>query len=98
MKITFKCLLLSLLDFTSTMGQVPAGEPVKRPALVYRANPTKQLFARGEAVVFAVSIRNESADSIFVSRLLDDEFVDFKVYGPNGKEVAWRGKGRIDSK
>ena len=33
-----------------------------------------------------------------MSRLLHEEFVDFNVSGPDGKEVPWRGKGRIDSK
>ena len=49
-------------------------------------------------MVFAISIRNESAGSVLVSSLRDDEFVDFKVIGPDGKEVARRGKRRIDSK
>ena len=49
-------------------------------------------------MVFSVSIRNQSAGPIFVSRLLDEEFVDFNVSGPDGKEVPWRGKGRIDSR
>jgi hypothetical protein len=92
-------LLLSLLAFAdSMMGQAPTRGPVNRPALVFRARPTKQLFARGEDVVFAVSIRNESAGPVLVSRLLNDEFVDFHVCGPDGKDVAWRGKSRIDSK
>jgi hypothetical protein len=33
-----------------------------------------------------------------VSRLTGDEFVDFSVIGPEGKEVRRRGKGRIDSR
>lgn len=33
-----------------------------------------------------------------MSNLRSDEFVDFKVFGPDGKEVPWRGKSRIASK
>ena len=33
-----------------------------------------------------------------MSRLTDDEFVDFMITGPDGKDVPWRGKSRIDSK
>jgi hypothetical protein len=33
-----------------------------------------------------------------VSRLTGDEFVDLNVIGPDGKEVPWRGKGRIVSR
>jgi hypothetical protein len=72
--------------------------PVIPPALVFEAIPAKQIVTRGEAVVLDLYIRNRSAGSIFVSRLKGDEFVDFSIIGPDGKEVPWRGKGRIDSK
>lgn len=92
-------LLLSFLAFAgNTTDQTASRESANPPALVFRARPTKHLFARGEDVVFSVSIRNQSAGPIFVSRLLHEEFVDFNVLGPDGKEVPWRGKGRIDSK
>jgi hypothetical protein len=92
-------LVLSFLAFTSrTMGQTPTTESIKHPALAFQARPTKHLFARGEDVVLSLLIRNESAGPVFVSRLIHDEFVDFKITGPDGKEVSWRGKGRIDSK
>ena len=38
-----------------------------------------------------LSIYNWSEEPIFVSRLKTDEFVDFKIIGPDGKEVPWRG-------
>jgi hypothetical protein len=92
-------LLLPFLAFAgNTTDQTPTRELANPPALVFRARPTKHLFARGEEVVFSVSIRNQSAGPIFVSRLLHEEFVDFNVSGPDGKEVPWQGKGRIDSK
>jgi hypothetical protein len=91
--------LIQLLFFAGvSFGQTPTRELAKRPALEFQARPAKPAFARGEAVIFILSIRNESARPVFVSRLRNDEFVDFKVYGPNGKETEWRGNGRIDSK
>ena len=92
-------LALSFLTFTGrTIGQTSTSEPVKRPALAFQVRPTKQVFARGEDVVFTLVIRNESAEPVFVSRLTHDEFVDFRISGPGGKEVSWRGRRRIDSK
>ena len=99
MKTSSICFLVLLLAFTArATGQAPTTESVERRALIFRALPAKHLFARGEDVVLVLSIRNESAGPVFVSRLLQDEFVDFKVSGPDEKEVAWQGKGRIDSK
>ena len=72
--------------------------PATPPALVFEALPSRQLSARGEAVVLVLYLRNLSEGPIFVSRLAGDEFVDFSVIGPDGKEVLWWGKGRIDSK
>ena len=65
---------------------------------VFEALPSKQLLTRGQAVVLVLYLRNRSEEPIFVSRLKGDEFVDFNVIGPDGKEVPWRGKGRIASK
>jgi hypothetical protein len=93
----FLC-VLTFVFAGSAMRQGPTAAPAKRPALVFRAIPTKHLFARREDVVLAVSIRNESARLVLVSRLLHDEFVDLVVLGPDDNEVPWRGTGRIDSK
>jgi hypothetical protein len=72
--------------------------PATPPVLVFEALPSRQLLARGEAVVLVLYLRNRSEGPIFVSRLTGDEFADFSIIGPDGKEVPWRGKGRIDSK
>jgi len=72
--------------------------PATPPVLVFEALPSRQLLARGEAVVLVLYLRNGAEGPIFVSRLTGDEFVDVSVIGPDGKEVPWRGKGRIDSK
>jgi hypothetical protein len=91
-------LLFASLAFAgATEAQAPAKPSILR-ALAFEARPTKRLFTQGEAVVFVLSIRNQSPEPIFVSRLTEDEFVDFRISGPDGKAVPWRGKGRIDSK
>jgi hypothetical protein len=87
----------SLVLAGGARGQAPA-MPAAPPALVFEALPSRQLSARSEAVVLVLYLRNLSEGPIFVSRLAGDEFVDFSVIGPDGKEVSWRGKGRIDSK
>jgi hypothetical protein len=66
--------------------------------LCFWANPQTQLFKQGEPVVLVLSIYNRSAEPIFVSRLKSEEFVDFKIIGPDGKEVPWRGRSRIASR
>src|SRR5258706_8996458 len=98
MKTSLFLLLSSLAFAGSAVGQNPARKPVKQPALAFQARPMKQLFKRGEDVVLILSIRNESTESIFVSRLTTDDFVDFKISGPDGREAPWQGRGRIDSK
>ena len=90
-------LLSSSVLVSGALGQAPA-TPVTPPVLVFEAIPAKQFLARGEDVVLVLNLRNRSEGPIFVSRLLGDEFVDFSVIGPDGKEVPWRGKHRIDSK
>jgi hypothetical protein len=67
-------------------------------ALCFGANPQTQLLKQGEPVILVLSIYNRSAEPIFVSRLKNEEFVDFKIIGPDGKEVPWQGKGRIASR
>ena len=90
-------LLSSLVLANGTRGQAPA-TPVTEPALFFWARPQTQLFAQGEPVILVLSIYTRSAEPIFVSRLTDNEFVDLNVIGPDGKEVPWRGKGRIVSR
>jgi hypothetical protein len=72
--------------------------PETPPVLAFEALPARQLLTRGEDVVLVLYLRNLSEEPIFVSRLKGDEFVDLNVIGPEGKEVPWRGKGRIASK
>jgi len=64
----------------------------------FRASPKKHVFRQDEDVVLVFSIKNNSSNPIFVSRLNGNEFVDINLLGPDGKEVPWRGTGKIDSK
>jgi len=68
------------------------------PILTFRVSPIKSTFSRHEEIVVRFSLRNDSPYPVFVSRKMYSEFVDLKVLGPTGKEVSWRGSGRIDSK
>jgi hypothetical protein len=99
MKTAAIYLILSVLLFSGDAGDQASQKPiVKGAVLTFRALPLRRIFKPGENIIYILSIRNYSADPIFVSRLASDEFVDFKVYGPDGKEVRWQGKGRIDRK
>ena len=96
-KTSLFLLSASLVLASGTRGQAPA-RPATPSVLVFEALPSRQLFTRGEAVVLVLYLRNRSKEPIFVSRLKGDEFVDFNVIGPDGKEVPRLGKRRIDSK
>jgi len=74
---------------------IPA--PTSQP-LSFRAVPKRHIFNHAEDVILLFSIQNNSSDPVFVSRLKGNDFVDIKLLGPDGKEVPWRGSGRIDSK
>jgi hypothetical protein len=91
--LLFSSLVLAIV----TLGQIPA-MPLTPPVSNFEALPATPLFPRGEAVVLVLCLRNRSAGPIFVNRPKGDEFVDFNIAGPDGKEVPRRGKGRIDSK
>jgi hypothetical protein len=96
-KASLVLLSSSLALASGKRGQAPA-MPATPPVLVFEALPSRQLFTRREAVVLVLYLRNRSEEPLFVSRLKGDEFVDFNVTGPDGKEVPLQGKRRIDSK
>ena len=96
-KPSVSLLLFSLILANITLAQVPA-TPATEPVLFFWARPETQLYAQGEPVVLVLSIYTRSAEPILVSRLMGDEFVDLNVIGPDGKQVPWRGKGRIASR
>jgi hypothetical protein len=93
---TLLSLLSSVILAISAHGQTTAARTANC-VLCFSADPQTQLYAQGEPVVLVLSIYNWSEESIFVSRLKTDEFVDFKIIGPDGKEVPWRGERRSNS-
>jgi hypothetical protein len=68
------------------------------PELYFYTHPSKQLFSQGENVVVVLQLYSRNERSILVSRLQGDQFVSFKVFGPDGKEVPWRGEARARTK
>lgn len=62
------------------------------PELYVSIRPAKQLFWSGEPVVFGLQLYSRFEQPILVGRLQDNEFVNFKVVGPDGNEVLRQGK------
>jgi hypothetical protein len=89
--------LLSLVFAQAARGQAPV-ESATTPELYFYAVPSKQLFWRGDTVVIKLQLYSRSEQPLLVSRVLDDEFVSFKVVGPDGNEVPWQGETRASSK
>jgi len=91
-------LVSSVLAVFSFWTQVSASQEKKEGPLRFRALPKKALFKRGEDVILLLSLTNNSNEPIFVSRLNTGEFVDIELKGPNGDEVPWQGRRKIDNK
>jgi hypothetical protein len=89
--------LLPLVSEQGARAQAPV-ESATTPELYFYAVPSKQLFWRGEAVVIELQLYSRSEQALLVSRLLGDEFVSFKVIGPDGNEVPWQGETRAGFK
>lgn len=85
--------LCSLVCSQGTWGQAPV-ESATTPELYLYALPTKQLFWRGDTVVIELQLYSRLEQPLLVSRMLGDEFVSFKVIGPDGNEVPWQGETR----
>jgi hypothetical protein len=91
MKVSVFLFLLSLVPALGARAQAPA-ESAATPELYFWASPAKQLFSLGENVAIVLRLYSRNEHSILVSRLQRDEFVRFKVFGPDGNEVPWLGK------
>jgi hypothetical protein len=89
-------LLSSLVSAIIVHGQ-DAATPMAPDELYFSASPRAQLVAQGEPVILVLEIYSRSEEPIFASRLSDGDFVEFKVIGPDGKEVPWRGERRSNS-
>ena len=97
MKVSVFLFLSCLVGSQATWGQAPV-ESAKTPELYFYTLPSKQLFWRGEAVVIKLQLYSRSEQPLLVSRMLGDEFVSFKVIGPDGNEVPWQGETRAGFK
>jgi hypothetical protein len=92
-------ILLYLLFFFLVFRLVALANQHTQPSsLTFEATPEKHIFKQGEDIVLAFSIISNSTEPVFVSRLTNEDFVDVELMGPDGKEVAWQGSGKIDSK
>jgi len=87
----------SLVSSQSTWGQAP-GPSVETPELYFNTLPSKQLFSLGESVGIVLELYSQSEQPILVSRLQGNEFVSFKVIGPDGNEVPWQAGARAATK
>jgi hypothetical protein len=87
----------SLVCSQGTWGQAPAVSATT-PELYFWIDHSKQLFSLGEPVVIVLQLYSRSEQPILVSRLWGDEFVSFKLIGPDGNEVPWVGETRAGSK
>jgi hypothetical protein len=91
-------LFLSFLVSSLGMwGQAPAVSAAT-PELYFWANPSKQLYSLGDKVEITLRLNGQSEQPLLVSRFLGDEFVSFKLIGPDGNEVPWQGEARTSSK
>ena len=91
-------LFLSSLTCSQPMwGQAPV-ESATTPELYFYVLPSKQLFWRGETVAIKLQLYSRLEQPLLVSRMLGDEFVGFKVIGPDGNEVPWQGETRAGFK
>jgi hypothetical protein len=87
----------SMVSSQGTWGQAPATSATT-PELYFWASPSKQLFSLGETVVIVLRFYSRNEQPILVSRLQGDEFVSFKLVGPDGNEILWHGEARVGAK
>jgi hypothetical protein len=87
----------TLVSSQDTWGQA-AVAPTTTPELYFWTDHSKQLFSLDEPVVIVLQLYCRSEQPILVSRLWGDEFVSFKLIGPDGNEAPWQGEARAGSK
>lgn len=89
--VSVSVLSLSLGCSRGKPDSAPA-EPASTPELYFSTHPTKQLFWIGEPVVIGLELYSRLEQPLLVGQLQDDDFVNFKLVGPNGNDVPWQGK------
>jgi hypothetical protein len=87
----------SLACSPDTWGQAQEASATT-PELYFWTAHSKQHFSLGEPVVVVLQLYSRSEQPILVSRLWGDEFVTFKLIGPDGNEVPWQGEARAGSR
>jgi len=87
----------TLASVQGTWGQAPV-VLATTPELYFGTDLSRQLFSLGEPVVIVLQLYSRSEQPILVSRLWGDEFVSFKLVGPDGNEVPWQGEVRAGTK
>ena len=87
----------SLVSPQGTWGQALVVSATA-PELYFGAAPSKQLFSLGEPVQMVLRLYSRSEQPILVSRLQGDEFVSFRLIGPDGNEILWQSEARASSK
>ena len=97
LKVSVFLFLSSLVCSQGTWGQAPVASTTT-PELYFWANPSKQLYSLSETVEITLRLNGQSEQPLFVSRFLGDEFVSFKLIGPDGNEIPWQREVRASSK
>ena len=89
--------LSSLVSSRGMWRQTPVVSATT-PELYFWTDHSKQFFSLGEPVVIVLQLYSRSEQPILVGRLWGDEFVSFKLIGPDGNQVPWQGEARARSK
>jgi len=91
--ILFAVLLFGAL--AGAQGPVQQTETQNARALIFRASPTSSKFKLGQQITFEFKLKNDSHDRVLVARSPYPGFATVHLSGPDGKEVEWRGNGKI---
>jgi len=78
-------------------GQAPIASAAS-PELCFWIDHSKQHFALGEPVVIVLQLYSRAEQPLLVAQHWGDEFVTFKLIGPDGNEVPWQGEALAGSK
>lgn len=91
-------LILSTLQVLASGARCQAqAASAATPELYFSIDHAKQLFLLGEPVVIGLQLYSRYAQPILINRLWGDEFVSFKLIGPDGMEIPWNGAARAVS-
>jgi hypothetical protein len=83
---------LFLIGPQVSWGQDPEVPATTCEELCFNVLPSKQLFSMGEGVVIVLELYSRSEQPFLLPNLQSNEFVRFKLIGPDGNEVRWQGE------